>query len=73
MLFNHKVGSTPEFSCLTVFTTALCNLNCSYCYICKDKNGGLKQIDEDIKKMFENGDYITSTLDINPNSKNSIK
>lgn len=72
MLFNHQKGPTPQFATLTVFTTALCNLNCSYCYICKDKNGGLKQIDDDIKAMFDNGEYITQTLDLDPNCKNSI-
>lgn len=46
----------------TVFTTALCNLNCAYCYICKDTNGNLKQIDNDIAKDFEEDKYIKQIL-----------
>ena len=44
----------------TVFTTALCNLNCSYCYICKDQNGGLKEIDKDIENSFNDKSLIKS-------------
>lgn len=72
MLLKHQQGNTPHFSCLTIFTTALCNLNCSYCYICKDKNGGLKKIDDDIEKAFETGEYIKSVLDLDPGCKDSI-
>ena len=36
------------FTNITLFTTALCNLNCGYCYICKDATGCLKQIDDDL-------------------------
>ena len=72
MLFDHKKGDSPQFSCITVFTTALCNLNCSYCYICKDKNGGLKQIDDDLQKCFDENFYIKQVLDIDPNCHNSI-
>ena len=39
---------------LIVYTTAVCNLNCSYCYI--DKNPALVQIDELLDKSFQ-GDY----------------
>ena len=46
----------------TLFTTALCNLNCAYCYICKDKDGNLKQIDDDIAREFANDSYINQIL-----------
>lgn len=73
MLFDHKISETPDFSVITIFTTALCNLNCSYCYICKDQNGGLKQIDDDIKECFDKGLYIKQVLDLNPNHHDTIK
>lgn len=73
MLFNHQQQPSPHFACITLFTTALCNLNCSYCYICKDKNGGLKKIDEDLEKMYETGEYIETVLDIDPEAKDYIK
>lgn len=43
---------------LTLYTTALCNLKCSYCYICKDNTNALKKIDDDIKVDWENNNYI---------------
>ena len=46
----------------TLFTTALCNLNCAYCYICKDKDGNLKQIDDDIAREFANDSYINQRV-----------
>ena len=62
----------PNFSVVTLFTTALCNLNCGYCYICKDKDGNLKQIDDDIKEMFDTGQHIKQVLDVDPNIKYSL-
>ena len=56
----------------TVFTTALCNLNCGYCYICKDVNGGLKHIDEDIQKSFETNENIKSILAFGNNIENTL-
>lgn len=56
----------------TVFTTALCNLNCSYCYICKDKNGGLAQIDKDIEDSFENNECIQSIINFDEETKNTL-
>ena len=47
-----------NFKHCTLFTTALCNLNCSYCYICKDSEGGLHQIDKDIENDFKNKTII---------------
>jgi sulfatase maturation enzyme AslB (radical SAM superfamily) len=43
-----------ERDTLTLYTTAVCNLNCSYCYI--DKNESLIAIDEMLDKSFI-GDY----------------
>ena len=39
---------------LTLFTTAICNLKCRYCYI--DKNPALKKIDDILDESFK-GDY----------------
>ena len=66
MLLKHSVAPEPHILCLTVFTTALCNLNCQYCYICKDEAGGLVNLDKEIEKMFENGDYITYSKLVDP-------
>lgn len=38
---------------LTLFTTALCNLQCTYCYICKDNNHALKKIDNDLARDWQ--------------------
>lgn len=62
----------PRFINLTLFTTALCNLNCSYCYICKDKAGGLQYIDEDIKNDFLQNKQIQQVLDFDPTIKDSL-
>ena len=35
---------------LVLYTTAVCNLNCRYCFI--DKNPALKQIDDYLDKSF---------------------
>ena len=73
MLFNHKVTEiSPPFTCITIFTTALCNLNCSYCYICKDSEGGLKKIDDEIEEAFRTNAYIKQVLDLDPACKDSI-
>lgn len=57
----------------TLFTTALCNLNCHYCYICKDVQGGLHNIDKDIEEDFKNKKYITQLLEYDENIKNSLE
>ena len=36
--------------CLILYTTAVCNLNCKYCFI--DKNPSLKTIDEYLDESF---------------------
>lgn len=61
-----------DITACTLFTTALCNLNCTYCYICKDKNGGLQQIDDDIAKDYEENKYIKQLLDYDPNLANTL-
>lgn len=62
----------PKFSTMTLYTTALCNLNCTYCYICKDKEGGLKAIDDDIKRAFQEGEQIKTTLEYDPTIRDSL-
>lgn len=57
----------------TLFTTSLCNLNCSYCYICKDKDGNLQQIDNDIAKQFETNEQIKQILSYDPNLKENLE
>lgn len=47
-----------HFSFISIMTTSLCNLKCSYCYICKD-NGVLAKLDKEIEKKFSDGSYIT--------------
>lgn len=63
----------PCFEHMTLFTTALCNLNCKYCYICKDSAGGLDLIDKDIAEDFENGRQIQQVLDFDPSIKDTLK
>ena len=57
----------------TIFTTALCNLNCKYCYICKDTAGGLKHIDEDIIQSFENREFIKTILSFGDNIEETLE
>lgn len=61
-----------SFSQATIFTTALCNLNCKYCYICKDQAGGLKQIDQDIARSLQDGSYIKQILNFGDNIENTL-
>lgn len=56
----------------TIFTTALCNLNCKYCYICKDSNGGLEIIDNDLKQDFDNLSQIQQVLNYGNNIQNTL-
>ena len=57
----------------TIFTTALCNLNCKYCYICKDSAGGLKYIDDDIVKSFEEKEFIQSILSFGDDVEHTLE
>ena len=52
-----------NISHMTLFTTALCNLDCKYCYICKDAAGGLKQIDKDLEDNFKSNIQIQQVLE----------
>ena len=61
-----------NISNITLFTTALCNLDCGYCYICKDKAGGLEQIDRDLKEDFKNNTQIKQILDYDEDIAESI-
>ena len=54
--------NTYEIKQVTLFTTALCNLNCSYCYICKDKQGNLKLIDDELKEHWDNDIFLNQLL-----------
>lgn len=49
------------FTNAVLFTTALCQLSCGYCYICKDAAGGLKQIDDEIADAISSGEFLEST------------
>ena len=62
-----------NFEHCTLFTTALCNLNCHYCYICKDVAGGLKVIDKDLEEDFKNGTQIKQILDYDENISQNLK
>ena len=49
---------------LVLYTTATCNLNCSYCYI--DKNPALQQIDDLLDKSFQGDYYFNFAKEIFP-------
>lgn len=59
-----------ERDTLTLYTTAVCNLKCSYCYI--DKNPALIAIDEMLDKSFQGDYYINFAKEMFPN-RNSLK
>ena len=61
-----------KFTAATLFTTALCNLNCSYCYICKDNSGCLKQIDDELAKDWEENKYLQAILEVDETTKESL-
>lgn len=61
-----------NFESVTLFTSALCNLNCKYCYICKDKTGCLKQIDKDLEEDFKNRAQLKSVLNYHPKMKDNL-
>lgn len=51
-----------EQSILVFYTTATCNLNCSYCYI--DKNPALQEIDNLLDESFKGDYYFNFTKEI---------
>ena len=58
---------------LILYTTATCNLNCTYCYI--DKNPSLQKIDKMLDESFQ-GDYyfnFTKKMFPNPNQLTEIQ
>jgi pyruvate formate-lyase activating enzyme-like uncharacterized protein len=61
---------TSTFEHITLFTTALCNLNCNYCYICKDAKNCLLDIDKQIDEDFKNNTYINQIKDLGDNVPN---
>lgn len=52
-------------SCVIFYTTAVCNLNCVYCYI--DKNEALKKIDDMLDESFKGDYYFDFTKKMFPN------
>ena len=44
-----------ERTTAVLYSTAVCNLNCTYCYI--NKNKGLKAIDDVLAESFADPDY----------------
>lgn len=50
---------------LVLYTTAVCNLNCVYCYI--DKNPALIKIDKELDKSFQGDYYFKFAKEIFPN------
>ena len=47
-----------QLKSITLFTTALCNLSCDYCYICKADKSVFNIIDNDIAFDWDNDIYI---------------
>lgn len=52
---------------LVLYTTAVCNLNCRYCYI--DKNPALKTIDDILDESFRGDYYFNYAREIFPDPK----
>ena len=55
---------------LVLYTTAVCNLNCTYCFI--DKNKALKKIDNILDESFKGDYYFNFTKKMFPD-KNQLK
>lgn len=53
MIDKKSIFKTEE---LRLFSAASCNLNCSYCYL--HKNSFVKELDANICKAWENGEYV---------------
>lgn len=51
---------------VVLYTTAVCNLNCKYCYI--DKNSALKHIDDILDESFKGDYYFDFIRDMFPKS-----
>ena len=54
---------------ITLFSTALCNLKCNYCYINKCQN--LKNVDNQIQENLKNS--FNQVIKYEPNIKNNLK
>ena len=50
---------------VVLYPTAVCNLNCRYCYI--DKNKALKHIDDILDESFQGDYYFDFIKDMFPN------
>ncbi len=55
---------------LTIFTSAICNLNCTYCYVKKDNS--LLEYDESVVESIKNNEYISRFQSDFPESVNSL-
>jgi hypothetical protein len=55
---------TKQRNTLVLYTTAVCNLNCSYCYI--DKNPALQKIDDMLDESFKGDYYFDFTKQLFP-------
>lgn len=57
-------------STVVVYTTGVCNLNCTYCYI--DKNPALREIDRILEESFKGDYYINFIKEMFPD-RNQLK
>lgn len=55
---------------IVLYTAAICNLKCTYCYI--DKNPALKEIDDLLKESFKDTEYYLNFIDKICEKRNSI-
>lgn len=54
------MNSQNKISSIILYTTSMCNLNCSYCYI--DKNPALKSIDKILEDSFNDDMYYINFI-----------
>ena len=52
----------PKLTILNLYTAAICNLNCVYCYI--DKSPSLQKIDDILDKSFSSDYYFNYSKEI---------
>lgn len=62
-----KTETIKKFEHVEIFSSAICNLNCSYCYI--PKVPALKEINKKILDELDNGSYIEKLKRISPDLK----
>lgn len=59
------MDNTEQRNTLVLYPSAICNLNCSYCYI--DKNPALQRIDAILKESFSGDYYVKFAKEMFPN------